>query len=38
MKIENPPEIKDFDFNKYIECFKKDGMESFIQETDKRYF
>ncbi|MEW7281202.1 Fic family protein [Aquimarina sp. 2201CG1-2-11] len=38
MKIENPPEIKDFDFNKYIECFKNDGMESFIQETDKRYF
>ncbi len=38
MKIENPPHIESLDFNKYIECFKKDGMNSFLQETDKRYF
>lgn len=38
MKIESPPRIKDLDFNHYIECFKKDGMEPFLVETDKRYF
>lgn len=38
MKIENPPHIKDLDFNKYIDCLKKNGMESFLAETDKRYF
>ena len=38
MKIENPPQIKDLDLNKYIVCFKKKGIESFLDETDKRYF
>lgn len=38
MKIENPPHIEDYDFNKYIECLNKNGIESFLQETDKRYF
>lgn len=38
MKIEKPPYIESLDFNKYIECFKKDGMDFFFQETDKRYF
>jgi Fic family protein len=38
MKIENPPHIKDLDFNKYIDCLKRNGMESFLAETDKRYF
>lgn len=38
MKIEKPPHIENLDFNKYIECFQKVGMNSFLQETDKRYF
>ena len=38
MKIENPPHIQKLDFNKYIEYFSKEGMESFLTETDKRYF
>jgi Fic family protein len=38
MKIEKPPKIQKLDFNKYIECLKKDEMVSFFQETDKRYF
>ena len=38
MKIEKPPHIENLDFNKYVECFKKDDMNSFLQETDKGYF
>jgi hypothetical protein len=38
MRIEKTPHIENLDFNKYIECFKKDGIDSFLQETDKRYF
>jgi len=38
MKIEKPPHLKDINFEKYIECLQKDGMTSFLQETDKRYF
>ncbi|WP_378185418.1 Fic family protein [Aquimarina sp. W85] len=38
MKIEKPPFIKSLDFNKYIECTNQNGMNSFFQETDKRYF
>ena len=38
MKIENPPHIEEYDFNKYIECLNKNEIESFLKETDKRYF
>lgn len=38
MKIEKPPHLKKIDFNKYIKCLQEDGMTSFFQETDKRYF
>lgn len=38
MKIEKPPLIGKLDFGKYFDCFSEKEVESFLQETDKRYF
>ena len=38
MKIESPPKLESLDFDKYIECFSKEGVSDFLNETDKRYF